>query len=119
MEKERFQHSVPKEMIERQATQEERQASLPRLVKKVTQDYMLIEKLPKESAIIITADEKTKEPELYRVKEVGPGHYDFGKFIEPSVKKGDVVFIMGPSAVIKVKDRVYQFARCRDVVAFF
>lgn len=111
---------VPKEMIERQTEVEDKQAILPSLVKKLSMDYMLIEKLPKETVLIITTEnEKAKEPELYKVKKIGPGYWDFGKFIEPTVREHDLVFIMGPSAVIKYKDKIYQFARARDVVAIF
>lgn len=119
MEKERFQGSVPREMIERQAKEDDKQSILPNLVKKVMQDYMLIEKLPKETSIILAIEEKVKEPELYRVRKIGPGHYEFGKLVEPTIKEYDIVFIMGPSAVIKYKEKVYAFARARDVVATF
>lgn len=107
-------------MIERQVKEEDRQATLPSLVKKVIHDYMRIEKIPKETSIILSIEkDKAKEPELYRIKDIGPGHWEFGKFIETTLKVGDVVFIMGPSAAIDYKGKIYQFARARDVVAIF
>lgn len=90
---------------------------------KPLQDYMSIVKLdaPKNGIIIPDSvkDKPDKEADFYLVKEIGPGHYELGKLIEPSVKKGDIVFIMGPSALcIRDKQR-YLFARARDVVAVF
>ena len=87
------------------------------------QDYMSIQKLQRhEEKIIIpdnVADRPDKEADLFLVKEIGPGHYENGKFIEPSVKKGDIVFIMGPSVVCLKEKQKYWFARARDVVATF
>lgn len=111
---------VPKELIERQQVADKEKVSvLPDKVKQITHDYMLIEKLPQKGNIIVNSGGKTKEPELYRVKKIGPGHYEHGKLIIPTVKTHDIVFIIGPNAEIEVEGRNYQFARARDVVAVF
>lgn len=88
------------------------------------QDYMSIQKLDQKAkaGIIIpdsVKDKPDREADLYLVLDVGPGHYELGKQIIPVVKKGNVVFIMGPSVVCLKDDKRYQFARARDVVAIF
>jgi co-chaperonin GroES (HSP10) len=111
---------LPTEAMERQGNLEkERKAILPDLVKKVTQDYMLLESMPKKGNIIVNPTGKTKEPELFRVKKIGPGHYEAGTLIPPNAKIGDIVFIIGPQADISVDGREYKFGRARDVVAIF
>ena len=57
------------------------------------QSYILGKEIKKQSAVVTTTSvEETMQK--YEVLEVGPGAYTSdGFFVEPSVKKGDVVYI--------------------------
>lgn len=91
---------------------------------KPMQDYMSIQKLDQKAkaGIIIpdtVKDKPDREADLFLVIDIGAGHHELGKLIVPTVKKGDIVFIMGPSLVCLKDNKRYQFARSRDVVAIF
>ncbi len=85
-------------------------------------DRVLIEPMSKEektkSGIYIPETADKERPEQGRVLAVGPGKFDDGKLIKPSVKKGDVVIFTkyGPNE-IKVGGKEYLIAREDDILA--
>ena len=88
---------------------------------KPLRDHVLIEPMKEEVERdgIILPDTATKErPEQGKVVAVGPGKYEDGKLIEPSVKKGDVVLFTkyGPNE-IKIDEREYLIAEEKDLLA--
>ena len=88
---------------------------------KPLRDHVLIEPMKEEveRGGIILPDTATKErPEQGKVVAVGPGKYEDGKLIEPSVKKGDVVLFTkyGPNE-IKIDDTEYLIAEEKDLLA--
>lgn len=91
---------------------------------KIQQDYLSIQKIESKAkaGIIIpdsVKDKPDREADLFSVLDVGPGHYEYGKLIVNPIKKGDVIFSIGPSLVCLKEGKRYQFARARDVVAIF
>lgn len=80
------------------------------------QDTIMISKIEKESQIVLPQGVE-RDTETFRVLEVGPGYWEFGKFIDMPVKKGDIIFTMGKGATYKDGDKNILFARARDVIA--
>lgn len=63
-------------------------------------DWMLLERIiiKSDSGLVLpdTANElKSDESASFRVLAVGPGYYEFGKFITPNVMVGDIVILEG------------------------
>lgn len=85
-------------------------------------DRVLIEPMSKEektkSGIYIPETADKERPEQGKILAVGPGKFDDGKLIKPSVKKGDVVIFTkyGPNE-IKVGGKEYLIAREDDILA--
>ncbi len=85
-------------------------------------DRVLIEPMSKEektkSGIYLPDTMDKERPEQGKVLAVGPGKYDDGKLIKPSVKKGDVVLFTkyGPNE-IKVGGKEYLIAKEDDILA--
>ena len=85
-------------------------------------DRVLIEPMSKEektkSGIYLPDTADKERPEQGKVLAVGPGKYDDGKLVKPTVKKGDVVLFTkyGPNE-IKVGGKEYLIAREDDILA--
>ena len=85
-------------------------------------DRVLIEPMSKEektkSGIYIPETADKERPEQGKILAVGPGKFDDGKLIKPSVKKGEVVIFTkyGPNE-IKVGGKEYLIAREDDILA--
>lgn len=60
-------------------------------------DYIYGEEV-KEDSGVVTTTEISDTKQTYKVLAIGPGRYENGTFIEPSVKVGDVVLIQKHSA---------------------
>lgn len=56
-------------------------------------DWCLGEEIKPDSAVVTSADMEDHH-QKYEILAIGPGRYDSGIFIEPPVKKGDIVIIM-------------------------
>ena len=85
-------------------------------------DRVLIEPMSKEektkSGIYLPDTADKERPEQGKVLAVGPGKYDDGKLVKPTVKKGDVVLFTkyGPNE-IKVGGKEYLIAKEDDILA--
>lgn len=79
------------------------------------QDFIVIKKVEHQGKIQLISN-NTKEADVFMVQVVGPGYWQGEKFIEPSVKKGDRVFIVGNIYEMDHSGQKYVLARAREVV---
>ena len=84
-------------------------------------DHVLIEPMKEEvekGGIILPDTAHKERPEQGKVVAVGPGRYEDGALVEPTVKKGDVVLFTkyGPNE-IKVDEQEYLIAEEKDILA--
>lgn len=86
------------------------------------QDFLSLQKLNKsDSKIVIPESAQAsikKDAEKYLVKDAGPGHWEFGKFIENNAKKGDIVLIK-TAVSTTIDGAILILGMGRDVVAVF
>jgi len=54
-------------------------------------DYLLCKEIRPDSAVVSSADIQDNW-QHYEVVAVGPGRYEYGTFIKPSVKAGDKIY---------------------------
>ena len=80
------------------------------------QDIIIVSKIEREGKIQLLEGAE-QDSEVYKVIKTGPGHYEFGKFMEMPVKVNDKVYIVGKAANFKDGDKKYTFVRARDVIA--
>lgn len=79
-------------------------------------DYLLIEVLEEESSVVKTEDIRDTQ-QRGKVLEVGPGTHEYGAFITPGVKPGDIVFweeaadANTPASLQKKNQVLIKFAR--------
>lgn len=84
-------------------------------------DHVLIEPMKEEvkkGGIILPDTVHKERPEQGKVVAVGPGRYEDGELVKPSVKKGDVVLFTkyGPNQ-IKIDEKDYLIAEEKDLLA--
>ena len=84
-------------------------------------DHVLIEPMKEEvekGGIILPDTAQKERSEQGKVIAVGPGRYEDGKLVEPTVKKGDVVVFTkyGPNE-ITIDDEEYLIAEEKDILA--
>ena len=86
------------------------------------QDFLSLQKLTThDSKIVIPESAQAsikKDAEKYLVMDAGPGHWEFGKFIENNAKKGDIVLIKTAISA-NVDGKVIILGIGRDVIATF
>lgn len=80
-------------------------------------DIIIVTRIEKDLAGIITPEGYEPDSQTYRVLDCGPGHWEFNKFMEMPVKKGDIIFFVGRAAEFKDGDKKFLFARARDIIA--
>jgi co-chaperonin GroES (HSP10) len=96
---------------------------------KMTQDFLLLKIVEgEESLVVLSPVEQAKQDaaegkkgNAFVVLDAGPGRWEFGKWIETEVKKGDMVLI---SMTVKLspkheKGKVYTIGKSRDVMAIY
>lgn len=80
-------------------------------------DVIIVEKLEKKQLIELPEGSE-KFTSTWLVKASGPGHWEFGKFLENDIKPGDIVLIGGAVATANLDtNHKVRFARARDVIA--
>lgn len=79
-------------------------------------DFMLLEMEKRETALVML-DNKPDNADVFTVVAIGPGYFQDGTFIDPQVKQGDKVFIVGNLFELKHKGVQYKLARSREVIA--
>lgn len=89
---------------------------------KMKKDFLSLQKLNKQDSKILipesAKDSIKKDAEKYLVKDAGPGHWEFGKFIENDAKKGDIILIK-TAVSASIDGQVIILGMGRDVVAVF
>jgi hypothetical protein len=80
------------------------------------QDYMLLKKHEKKTKIHLINEQATNTI-VFEILDIGPGRWEFGKFIETTHKKGDMVFIVGNVAELHYNDIVPVMGREKDLIA--
>ena len=60
-------------------------------------DYIYAKEVKTDTGVVATG-QQTDTKQKYEVLAVGPGRYEYGNLIEPSVKVGDVVIIQKHAA---------------------
>lgn len=88
---------------------------------KPLRDHILIEPMKEEikkGGILLPDTVQKERPEQGKVVATGPGRYEKGELIKPSVKKGDVVLFTkyGPNQ-IKIDEKEYLIAEEKDLLA--
>lgn len=90
-------------------------------------DWMIVEltnEEKKSSALLVPDAYKddhdlkvVNEAAAFKIVAIGPGHYELGNFIKPSVEVGDVVVLEGKLAVspIKYQGKTVLLAQARYV----
>lgn len=80
------------------------------------QDIIIIARIERNEGIVLPEGVE-RDSETFRVLETGPGHWEFNKFMEMPIKKGDIIYFVGKAAKFKDGDKEFLFARARDVIA--
>jgi co-chaperonin GroES (HSP10) len=75
-------------------------------------DYMIVERVEVPKGIILPEGNEPTSDEIFRVLKVGPGDGDY----KPSIKKGDLVAIVGYINTVTYKGEKLILARAKDVI---
>ena len=83
---------------------------------KPEQDFMMLKKHEKKTKIHLINAQPTNTI-AFEILAIGPGRWEFGKYIETTHKKGDMVFIVGNVAELHYEDVIYVMGREKDIIA--
>jgi len=83
-------------------------------------DYVLVEIIKADSGVVTSTDVASTE-QYGKVIKVGKGAYEFGVFIEPTVKEGDLVYLEayadGTNVPKVLRDKGYVLVKSNRIMA--